>query len=114
MAMKKRGDSCPALEPQRLAKCAKVADMARETLPRRLPLADPNTDQVTGTADDIDHLDMSDPLCVTTYVQDMYKYFKEKELTTSVNSTYMETQPFSSTGSLKSMTSSSSSLRPSI
>jgi len=70
-----------------------AAPTARETFARGLAMADPNSYQVTGTADDIDARDMNDPLCATAYVSDMYQYFKEKELTTAVKPTYMESQP---------------------
>ena len=53
---------------------------------------DPTSYQMTGTCDDIDERDKDDPLCVTTYVEDMYTYFREKEESTSVRPLYMETQ----------------------
>ena len=53
---------------------------------------DPTSYQMTGTCDDIDERDKDDPLCVTTYVEDMYAYFREKEESTSVRPLYMETQ----------------------
>lgn len=54
--------------------------------------ADPNSYQMTGTVDDIDARDQNDPLCVTSYVNDMYDYFRIKETITSVRPLYMETQ----------------------
>lgn len=48
--------------------------------------------QYSGAADDIDLRDKDDPLCVSEYVQDMYKHFRSKELVTSVRPTYMENQ----------------------
>ena len=49
--------------------------------------------QLTGTVDDIDSRDQNDPLCVTSYVQDMYQHFSLKEADTSVRPFYMESQP---------------------
>lgn len=54
---------------------------------------DPNSYQRTGTVDNIDERDQDDPLCVTSYVQDMYVHFREKEHDTSVRPIYMESQP---------------------
>uniref|UniRef100_A0A7S3Q0F9 Cyclin N-terminal domain-containing protein n=2 Tax=Chaetoceros debilis TaxID=122233 RepID=A0A7S3Q0F9_9STRA len=48
--------------------------------------------QYTGTVDDIDERDKNDPLCVTSYVQDMYEHFADKEQSTSVRPVYMEDQ----------------------
>jgi hypothetical protein len=46
-----------------------------------------------GLADNIDERDSDDPLCVTSYVQDMYQHFRIKEPMTSVRPAYMENQP---------------------
>ena len=54
--------------------------------------ADPNSYQMTGTVDNIDARDQNDPLCVTSYVNDMYEHFRIKETTTSARPLYMETQ----------------------
>ena len=54
---------------------------------------DPNSYQRTGNTDNIDERDHDDPLCVTSYVQDMYVHFREKEVDTSVRPIYMESQP---------------------
>jgi|Transcript_32667 cyclin B len=43
-------------------------------------------------ADDVDARDASNPQAVTEYVNDMYAHFREKELETSVNPTYMSRQ----------------------
>lgn len=48
--------------------------------------------QHSGHVDDIDVRDSDDPLCATEYVQDMYRYFRSKELMTSVRPIYMENQ----------------------
>ena len=50
--------------------------------------------QYSGPADDIDERDSDDPLCATTYVQDMYKLFRSKEVSTSVRPLYMDNQPY--------------------
>jgi len=50
--------------------------------------------QYSHLADDIDARDSDDPLCATTYVQDMYKLFRSKEVSTSVRPLYMENQPY--------------------
>ena len=55
--------------------------------------ADPNSYQMTGTIDDVDARDKNDPLCVTSYVHEMYAHFRMKETVTSVRPLYMETQP---------------------
>ena len=55
--------------------------------------ADPNSYQMTGTVDNIDDRDQNDPLCVTSYVNDMYNHFRMKETVTSVRPIYMESQP---------------------
>ena len=55
--------------------------------------ADPNSYQMTGTVDNIDDRDQNDPLCVTSYVNDMYNHFRVKESITSVRPEYMESQP---------------------
>ncbi len=53
-----------------------------------------NSYQYTGQLDDIDNRDMNDPLCATEYVMDIYEYYHEKELSTSVKPIYMERQPY--------------------
>eukprot|EP00578_Thalassiosira_sp_NH16_P002373 CAMPEP_0181130736 /NCGR_PEP_ID=MMETSP1071-20121207/30028_1 /TAXON_ID=35127 /ORGANISM="Thalassiosira sp., Strain NH16" /LENGTH=377 /DNA_ID=CAMNT_0023216837 /DNA_START=209 /DNA_END=1342 /DNA_ORIENTATION=- len=50
--------------------------------------------QYSGPADDIDERDSDDPLCATSYVQDMYEHFRSKEQSTSVRPVYMEDQKF--------------------
>ncbi len=50
--------------------------------------------QYSGPADDIDERDVEDPLCATTYVQDMYEHFRLKEMSTSVRPVYMEDQQY--------------------
>jgi hypothetical protein len=45
-----------------------------------------------GPADNIDERDAEDPLCVTAYVEDMYEFFRGKEILTSVRPVYMENQ----------------------
>jgi len=50
--------------------------------------------QYSGPADDIDERDTDDPLCVTSYVQDMYEHFRTKEGSTSVRPVYMEDQQY--------------------
>jgi len=52
----------------------------------------PTSYQMTGNMDNIDDRDQDDVLCVTSYVQDMYTTFREKEVSTSVRPVYMETQ----------------------
>lgn len=60
-----------------------------------LPAGDPLSGyQYSGPADDIDERDTDDPLCVTSYVQDMYEHFRSKEATTSVRPAYMEDQQY--------------------
>jgi len=49
--------------------------------------------QRTGPVDDIDDTDKNDLLAVTDYVQDMYEWFRERELVTAVQSNFMEKQP---------------------
>ena len=56
--------------------------------------ADPSSYQMTGTTDNIDERDSDDPLCTTTYVNDMYVHFREKEVVTSVRPLYMENQEY--------------------
>ncbi|KAL7529687.1 hypothetical protein ACHAXR_003093 [Thalassiosira sp. AJA248-18] len=51
-------------------------------------------DQSSDCADDIDGRDSDDPLCVCSYVQDMYEHFRLKESTTSVRPLYMKDQQF--------------------
>ena len=46
-----------------------------------------------GPSDNIDERDAEDPLCVTSYVEDMYNYFRSKETSTSVRPVFMEAQP---------------------
>jgi len=53
-----------------------------------------NSYQYSGPADDIDEHDSDDPLCVTSYVQDMYEHFRSKEASTSVRPVYMEDQQY--------------------
>ena len=50
--------------------------------------------QYSGPADNIDERDTDDPLCVTSYVQDMYEHFRSKESSTSVRPVYMEDQRY--------------------
>eukprot|EP00584_Thalassiosira_punctigera_P006871 CAMPEP_0172526048 /NCGR_PEP_ID=MMETSP1067-20121228/1054_1 /TAXON_ID=265564 ORGANISM="Thalassiosira punctigera, Strain Tpunct2005C2" /NCGR_SAMPLE_ID=MMETSP1067 /ASSEMBLY_ACC=CAM_ASM_000444 /LENGTH=374 /DNA_ID=CAMNT_0013309471 /DNA_START=233 /DNA_END=1357 /DNA_ORIENTATION=+ len=50
--------------------------------------------QYSGPADDIDERDSDDPLCATSYVQDMYEHFRSKEVSTSVRPVYMEEQQY--------------------
>ncbi|KAL7450155.1 hypothetical protein ACHAWC_002122 [Mediolabrus comicus] len=50
--------------------------------------------QYSGQVDNVDERDIDDPLCVTTYVEDMYEYFRSKEAVTSVRPVYMGNQPF--------------------
>jgi hypothetical protein len=50
--------------------------------------------QYSGQVDNVDERDIDDPLCVTSYVQDMYEHFRSKEIATSVRPVYMEDQPF--------------------
>jgi|Transcript_9787 cyclin B len=49
--------------------------------------------QYTGKVDKIDERDAGDPLCATEYLQDMYEYFRNEEVSTSVRPMYMEKQP---------------------
>lgn len=58
-------------------------------------MADPlNSYQYSGPPDDIDERDSDDPLCATSYVQDMYEHFRLKEASTSVRPVYMEDQQY--------------------
>ena len=50
--------------------------------------------QYSGPPDNIDERDTDDPLCVTSYVQDMYEHFRTKEGSTSVRPVYMEDQQY--------------------
>lgn len=50
--------------------------------------------QYSAQPDDIDERDADDPLCATSYVQDMYEHFRNKEVHTSVRPVYMEDQQF--------------------
>mmetsp|Transcript_17502 Transcript_17502/g.36728 ORF Transcript_17502/g.36728 Transcript_17502/m.36728 type:complete len:377 (-) Transcript_17502:260-1390(-) len=54
----------------------------------------PMSYQYSGQADDIDERDSDDPLCATSYVQDMYEHFRSKEVSTSVRPVYMEDQQY--------------------
>ena len=63
---------------------------ARAPLVRSKP--DPESYQVTGKTDNIDHRDAQDPLCVTAYVQEIYTHARKKEITTSVRPVFMESQ----------------------
>lgn len=49
-----------------------------------------NSYQYVGQVDNIDERDSDDPLCVTSYVADMYAHFRGKESLTSVRPVYME------------------------
>jgi cyclin B len=71
------------------------AAIARQnpSYPRGEIEADPDSYQMTGNTDNIDERDQDDPLCITAYVEDMYEFFREKEVITSVRPVYMETQP---------------------
>jgi len=53
-----------------------------------LPEADPET----SPWDDLDAVDINDPLMVSEYVQDIFQYLKHIELTTMPNPNYMESQ----------------------
>mmetsp|Transcript_9423 Transcript_9423/g.19814 ORF Transcript_9423/g.19814 Transcript_9423/m.19814 type:complete len:377 (-) Transcript_9423:325-1455(-) len=57
------------------------------------PEYDLSSYQYSTPADDIDERDSDDPLCVTSYVQDMYEHFRLKESSTSVRPGYMQQQP---------------------
>jgi len=50
--------------------------------------------QYSAPPDDIDDRDSGDPLCATSYVQNMYEHFRTKEVSTSVRPVYMEDQQF--------------------
>ena len=87
------------MQEEALRQQAPVA--ASEKVPARAPveaprggrlLADPTSYQVTGNVDDIDERDKEDPLCVTTYVADMYAHFRNKEVVTSVRPEFMKSQ----------------------
>jgi len=56
------------------------------------PISNPSCYQF-GPSDNIDERDSEDPLCVTSYVEEMYNHFRSKESMTSVRPLYMETQP---------------------
>jgi G2/mitotic-specific cyclin-B, other len=60
-----------------------------DTLQRPRIEVDPTSYQMTGSTDNIDERDSDDPLCATAYVQEMYEYFRQKEVTTSVRPFYM-------------------------
>lgn len=70
------------------------AEEARDQLvfPRSGIQANPNSYQMTGNVDNIDERDCDDPLCTTSYVNDMYVHFRQKEMNTSVRPVYMESQ----------------------
>lgn len=55
---------------------------------------DPTSYQYSAPPDDIDERDSDDPLCATSYVQDMYEHFRTKEAGTSVRPVFMEDQPY--------------------
>lgn len=57
------------------------------------PEYDLSSYQYSAPADDIDERDSDDPLCVTSYVEDMYEHFRFKESSTSVRPGYMQQQP---------------------
>ena len=50
--------------------------------------------QYSGPADKIDDRDADDPLCVTSYVQDMYQHFRSKEAFTTASPEYMDNQQY--------------------
>jgi Cyclin, N-terminal domain len=54
---------------------------------------DPLSYQHMGPFDNIDERDADDPLCATTYVNDMYDHFRLVESRKSVRPLYMESQP---------------------
>lgn len=60
--------------------------------PTQQPMQNPSSYQY-GPADNIDERDADDPLCATSYVQDMYHHFRSKEAMTSVRPVFMENQP---------------------
>ena len=60
--------------------------------PRSEIQAAPDSYQMTGITDNIDERDINNPLCTTSYVNDMYLYYREKEVETSVRPIYMENQ----------------------
>ena len=67
--------------------------MARTvTDPLQQPVSNPSSYQY-GPSDNIDERDAEDPLCVTSYVEDMYHHFRSKETATSVRPLFMENQP---------------------
>ena len=66
--------------------------MRNATDPTQQPVSNSSSYQF-GPADNIDERDAEDPLCVTSYVQDMYHHFRSKESMTSVRPVFMETQP---------------------
>ena len=70
-----------------------AAPLARETFGKGRSMADPKSYQMTGSADDIDERDKDDPLCATDYVVEMYEWYREKEVSSSVRPTFMENQP---------------------
>lgn len=57
-------------------------------------MANGSSYQYSAPADDIDERDSDDPLCATSYVQDMYEHFRSKEVSTSVRPVYMEDQQY--------------------
>jgi hypothetical protein len=62
------------------------------TDPTQQPVSNPSSYQY-GPSDNIDERDAEDPLCVTSYVEDMYEHFRGKEAMTSVRPAFMEGQP---------------------
>jgi len=56
-------------------------------------LSNPVSYQYSGHSDNIDKRDEDDPLSTTEYVEDMYEYFRSKEGSTSVQPSYMDSQP---------------------
>lgn len=50
--------------------------------------------QYSAPPDNIDERDADDPLCATSYVQEMYEHFREKEEATSVRPNYMANQTY--------------------
>jgi len=84
-----------ALPPQRSVKLESRDVVEVSTSSAALPPPPMNNkmiDVASGPADDIDERDSEDPLCATTYVQDMYEHFRSKETSTSVRPVYMHRQ----------------------
>jgi hypothetical protein len=86
----------PSLEQRDPEPADEDDDAMSLALPPLPPALDPNHDpdsyQMTGNVDNIDVRDADDVLCVTSYVQEMYTHFREKEKTTSVRPGYMKKQ----------------------